>query len=334
MPQIKLFFLLISFSCAYSHAAVVTKISKKKRIVIIDEGKNQGFKKGNKVCIYSNDKKITCSRIYKVKSNKSYLKVRRKKVKKVKVGMEARNMGKSASSSAGLGAYLQFQYLLTAQTPTIYQKLAYLRPLTETVESLWSPAGPSSLSILGMATEVGFNLGLPMSIGGRVSFYREFTSQADYDDVQENFAEINQVAQAVGAWYEIYPHNINFGGSYLFFGYGIDFESSTVTIAGAKKSDSGLEEKNIDATSNVTALSFRFTTNYMILFDPIGITFGLTAYLPLSTSDAAVSAEFIDENTSKIEGGSEKAVDALKKSLNHTSNSFGLAVTGSLFFAF
>ena len=117
--------------------------------------------------------------------------------------MEARNMGRSSKSSS-LSAYFQLQYLFSPLTPTVYQKLAYLRPQTETVDSLWSAASPSSLSILGMGADIGFTLGIPMSIGGRTTFFREFTSQADYNEVQENFAEINQVAQAVGAWFEIF----------------------------------------------------------------------------------------------------------------------------------
>ena len=116
--------------------------------------------------------------------------------------------------------------------------------------------------------------------------------------------------------------------------FGIDFASSKVTIAGAQKSDTGFEQQNISATSSATAISLRLSSNYMLFIDPFGITLGATIYVPVSASEAAVSGEFNDANTERLINGSATAADALNTSLNHTKNSFGFALTGSIFFGF
>lgn len=311
--------------------ASVTKVNKKKRLVTIDSGKSDGLTKGDKVCFYDNDgKKIGCGKIRSVKASSAKVKLSKKKIKNVDVGMEATPGADGGGGGGGSSpSKLKFAYIFTPMMTTTYQKISYYRPIDGTEESLWEPTGAQSASFLGFGAEyeMGLSGGSAIAAGGRLKYFREFTSQADYNDAEDHFAESNITASAMGFWLDYYY--LNMGP--LRIGNGLDLDMSTVTFAAAHKTDAGDESLIAEASSKLTTISLRTIVAFDILMDPVGISFAGNFLLPI-TSSGATAAEVTDENAAKLPGLDPNADLAL--SLNHKKASFGLELIIAAYIAF
>lgn len=314
------------------YAAVVTKLIKKKRVAVIDEGKSAGFIKKSKVCFYDGPKKIACGRVLKAKTNKAYVRVSRRSIKGISVGMGARIQGKKSTRSAS-NSYFRINYQLSALTPVSFQKVTYDRPPVEgNVESLWAGTEVTSSSLLGVSASFCFELGLPIALGYTAIFYGDYLSQADYDSDIKNFEEITQSASLNGLWFEIFPHNLVVGSNSLNFGYGIGYDSSTVILQGAFKNDSGSETKNLDATSTITVISARLSIDYVINAGRFGLSFGLGLAAPVSASAPAFSGG-AEEDTNVGSLGKITVEDAILNTLQHKAASTAAITAGlQLFF--
>lgn len=329
---LRYFFLLFLSAPLASNAlgAAVTKVNTKKRLVTIDSGKADGLAKGDKVCFYDNDgKKIGCGKIRSVKSSSSRIKMSKKKIKKIDVGMEATPGSDGGGGGGSSSSKLKFVYIFTPMMTTNYQKLSYFRPIDGTEETLWEPTGAQSSSFLGFGAEyeMGLGGGSAISAGGRIKYFREFTAQADYSDLEDQYVESNITASAMGFWADYYY--LNMGP--LRIGNGLDLDMSTVTFGAAYKTDAGEESLIAEASSKLTTISLRTIVAFDILIDPVGISFAGNFLLPLSSSGSA-AADVTDDNAAKLPGIDPNA--DLSLSLNHKKASFGLELIIGAYIAF
>ena len=102
--------LLVFFSSEAQ--ATITKLLKKRRVVVIDDS---DVSKGDKVCFYSaSGRKRACGQVVKVKEDKSYVKVKsRKRFRRLKKGMTHELSGSSGAGDASSGHSFAFRLLFT-----------------------------------------------------------------------------------------------------------------------------------------------------------------------------------------------------------------------------
>lgn len=310
--------------------ASVTNVNKKKRLVTIDSGKSDGLQKGDRVCFYGpSGEKIGCGKIRSVKKSSSKIKMSKKKIKKIDVGMEATPGADGGGGGGSSLSKLKFVYILSPMMTTNYQKLSYFRPIDGTEETLWEPTGPQSNSFLGFGAEfeLGLSGGSSIGIGGRMKYFREFSAQADYAETENPYAETSIAASAMGFWLDYYF--LNFGS--IRMGTGLDVDMSTVSFAAAQKTDDGEENLIAQATSKLTTMSLRTLLVYDAYLDPVGLSFGVNFLLPLSASGGTVT-EVTDENATKLPNVDPD--EDLAFSLGHKKASFGLEVIIGTYIAF
>ena len=83
--------LFAGYSSEISMAAEVTRIHKNKGHIYVNEGKDAGFVKGATVCFLSSSgEELLCGRVLKVADNYTVVKVDNRKIKKIKIGTEAK----------------------------------------------------------------------------------------------------------------------------------------------------------------------------------------------------------------------------------------------------
>lgn len=329
--------LILLFMSGATFGSTVEKINKKKGLLLIDEGKAAGLKPKTKVCIFESDgKKVACGSITKVKENKAYVKVSKKKIDKITKGMEVKLAdGADAKDSGGSKttySYVKGAYIISPMTTSSYQKVSYLRPDSNSVDTLWKPSETSSLSIFGFGGEVGLDLSsMLIAAGAKIKRHRDFTAVADYDNNPDNYVENNQVSQSFGVWLDAYWTSISLGSSKLDIGNGLDIDMSTMVLNAAKKSDAGDESQIYKATSKITVMSLRTVASYKMFFDPIGISADVNVMVPLVASGSSFSAEVTDGNTSSL---TTDPTEDLKFAVNHRKSSLGLEFVLGAFFAF
>lgn len=310
--------------------ASVTNVNSKKRLVTIDSGKSDGLQKGDRICFYDpSGKKVGCGKIRSVKKSSSRIKLSKKRIKKIEVGMEA-TPGSEGGGGGSSRSKLKFAYILSPMMTTKYNKLSYFTPIDGTEETLWEPTGPQANSFLGFGAEFEMALsgGSSITAGGRMKYFREFSAQADYaPDAENPYAETSIVGSAMGFWADYYY--LNFGS--LRIGNGFDLDMSTVNFAAAEKTDDGGESLLAEATSKLTTMSLRTVAVYDMFLDPIGLSFGANFLLPLSASGSTV-ADVLDPNTSKIP--SIDPNEDLVFSLGHQKAGFGLEIVIAAYIAF
>lgn len=329
LKSIILVLLGVTLSSA-AFGASVTDVNKKKRLVTIDSGKSDGLQKGDKVCFYGpGGEKIGCGKIRSVKKSSSKVKMSKKKIKKVEVGMEATPGADGGGGGGSSRSKLKFAYILSPMMTTNYQKLSYYRPIDGTEETLWEQTGPQSNSLLGFGAEfeMGLSGGSSIAAGGRMKYFREFSAQADYAETENPYAETSIAASAMGFWLDYYY--LNFGSVRI--GNGLDLDMSTVSFTAAQKTDDGEENLIAEATSKLTTMSLRTLLVYDVLLDPVGLSFGVNFLLPLSASGSTI-AEVFDDNASKIPNVDPN--EDLAFSLAHKKASFGLEVIIAAYIAF
>ena len=351
-------------------AAKVRAISKKRSMVKVNAGVNKGYFKGAKVCIYRKKKKVACGKVIKVKPTSSFVKVSKKRLKRIKKGMRVRlrskarrkatemveegiGKGKEAMAQSSSGTdhrtNLKLNYFATILAPAVYEKITYAAPEIDTatnqevtsVDTLWQWQSDStaSLSILGFGAESEFGIGKSMaiSVGLRLRFYRDFISPADYNKtVPEQFVETEISAQAFGLYSDFTFLDIAMSESLFWrLSSGLDIDMSTVKLTATQKDDDSSDTTEIASTeSKLTVLSLRLGTNFnFMVLEPIGIVFGTNLLIPITTFSASASTENNDPNaTSKLSGGDGQA--DLDAALDHRKAGFGAEVVLGAYFAF
>lgn len=354
-------------------AAKVKAINKKKGLIKIDEGKLNGFIKKAKVCVFNKKgKKIACGRVRKANKKSAYVKISKKRIKRVKKGYDVRLKtpkiptiaGEDAAIIAAISDHrtnIKLAWLVSVLTPAVYNKLTYLPPyeknesdvytIQSSADSIWKNEDSSSLSILGFVLESEFSVGdsAAMSVGLRYRAYRPFVAQADYIPKTENldqFIETEQEATAIGFYADYTYLDIALGDAIFWRNaVGLDIDMSTQTFKATHKvapedgkDPSGEELGEIaKATTKLTIASLRLGTNFnWMVFEPVGAILGLNLLVPLATFAESYSGEVSDPHvvSNEVLGSGVDGKDDLKEAINHTKASFGAEVILGAYFAF
>ena len=303
-------------------AASITSVKQKNRIVIIDAGKTDGIKKGDRICFFdTSGKKIACGRTKKVREKKSYVRVSKKSFRKMTIGMSA-----IPTSKKGTVPNIRFIRLsgLLSQSSFQFQKLGYKRPTDISNETLWESSGSSALTY-GFALEGGITFSIPIIFGAGTQQHRIFRSQSDYSNDKSEYIEVVQEATMTSFWADGFYLFWGSPSSMVKLGNGLGFDSTQITISNTHQNDDGTTQPYIDGTATHTSILLRTTVDYTKSIGSVGISIGLTINLPLSSSGTSTSVSYqIPEEkenlgTDHVSSLSLDLADALNSSLNGKS---------------
>ncbi|MFK7823811.1 MAG: hypothetical protein AB8G05_06635 [Oligoflexales bacterium] len=295
---------------AFANTARVKRILTKKKLVLINAGREDGLKTGSKICFYRGSKKIACGQVNRIRPKKALIKV--KKIKKIKQGYLAKfklkmkkkrynkssrnyrtesvsrsrysnqETGKSNYDYAFRALYLPY---IAPLTPASYNLLTYDGAHTERGgESLWRSEGlysegqNSSIFLSGGAEFELRNLGI--RLGAHYKSYQTFRAESDYDATQPNIYMFTSLsAEAMGGYLEY-----AFRFSSFSFGLGVDIDATTLSLVGTRLDDYlEIPDEDIyilDGSTNIVSL--RIPIRWDPYFDPVGLSIGLNVMIPLT----------------------------------------------------
>ncbi len=328
------------------YSATVTSIKPDKKQVIIDEGKENEIKKGEKVCFFNKkNKKVACGKISKVKKGSSIATVK-KHLDKVEEGFTAKIDGhgegdKSSKSGGGRDPYtfaLRFYFPISLLSSTTHKEIFYDPPSRQatvppSVDTLWSadPHPTSPLFLLAFGGEAEY-APLKLRLGFRYKQYSPILLEGDYLPSGPSYTQTSITGSAIGGYLDFFFLKF----SIVKIGVGLDADISGLTLATVKIDETGAEQPLISASSKATVFSLRIPICINVpLFSKIGITLGLTPSIPLmaSASPLTLTAELDDAANAAKLSSQDPALD-LQTSLAHTKNSFGLEVISGIYFGF
>ena len=343
---IPLFTLLLTPYCSNSFAAQIKKIRKKKGIVVISGGRNEGISKGMTICFYDDEKKIACGKVRKVKAKIANVKVKKSKIKKIKKGFSAeivdsllarkgsKKKGKTAKSVYE-ARLLHLPYVLSS-TQTSYDLLFYNgdRASPDSGEPLWNSDGPygsANQSAITMSFGVEFEMKhLGLRVGARYKTFQTYEFDSDFNAFDDFlFVTTTTSATALGFYwdygFEIFPD--------ISTGLGMDFDNTEISIDATRFNENTNEvllAHQIRASSGV--LSLRVPIRYDgLFFDPIGVTLGCNLILPITqlTSSTGLTS---DEGV--LPKNSENTLQETEKILNMKANSFAFELALGIHYRF
>lgn len=340
-------------------AGTVTKVDEKKKIITVDEGKEQGLAKGAEICF--NDeagKKITCGMVKTVKAKSATVKVKSKKaLKKIKVGTTAvaSAPGTALAGSASAptttptapGAVaakfmaIRLFYLYDIKAPAAYNNMNYLAPTAEgDVESLWDKSSTTEKGKINFGVEFDL-VALNVAIGLRpYRLYQPLEPEADYVRTANNpyFAgDLSATAQGIYFDYNIFHPKA--AGSGLRLGAGIDVDISTVKYEASEASD-GSDVKNplYSITSQLTVISLRLPVGYDLNLGSMGLNVGANILIPVAGDKPASTIDVKDPNKSRYAGSEEEkeaaATADIIKNLGHKKSSFAAELSIGTYYSF
>ncbi|MBC7660264.1 MAG: hypothetical protein H7249_11210 [Chitinophagaceae bacterium] len=334
--------LLVCLSLAgasLAEAATVQKIKLEKKIVIIDEGKNTGFSKKKKVCIYDENKnKIACGRIRSAKAKMSSILIKKDEdLAKVKEGMTAdvenidnkdvkitidENEEKPVVQEYKAPSYIGLFGEFPIRDPVTYQNLIYEDPLNKDVETMWSAESP--VKAVGLGGEFGFGIkSLTLAVGARSRTFSPKRIASDYGDPDANgvfkeYVESIGKGKSTGAWLDLSYARWDWGVASLNLGNGIDIDTSSVDFTLDHKADGTDVATNLyKAKSTLKAISLRTKLLLDFKFGPVGFKMGSVLYIPLSQAEK-ITVEQSDAATNSFLK-TKTAQEDLKTKLGHKS---------------
>lgn len=339
------------FTCLFltklGAAATVTSINTAKKIIKIDEGVAGGFDKGAKVCFLNEaNKKVGCARVGKstpthalirIKSDKLLGKIQKGMAVELASGTAEVGTGEVTVAESTYDARHNFKlaYILTAMTPTKFNKLTYAAPTTASASglgSLWKKDSVTSMSLFAVVAEGEFGIGesLSMAIGLRYRMFGAYEAVSDYNTdptLIEKFVSIEQKSSAIGFYTDFGLLNVAFTPSFHWkLTSGLDIDMPSVDFKATQKNESGTESVSIATyKSSMTLASLRLGTAFTFVISPVGLIIpGLNVVVPLAVFGAKESAEVADPQESML--SSKNGEDDLKKSIAHTKNSVALEI--------
>ena len=322
------FMLFVSSSL---NAATVIKKRAKKSVIVIDEGKASGFEKGVRVCFYSpNDKKRACGKVVRAKKKRAFIRVPRKRFKKVRKGFAAEiadgGGGGGSSSGSMSGTALRMSYLPAVVSTATYNKINF-KPPEGTAETLWDNAGASNNTFFGFGGGLEFR-DFGLDIGFKYRIYQAYlvdTSWSPLQSQQANFVDHKLEGNSIGISIDYLMYSNMGGGSALAYGFGLDVDNSTITFSAIHKNDddASFENSLFTASSAGSIISLRVPFRYDLGVDSsFGLSFGGALLIPVS--GAPTTSVEIAENEEQINNlsGIEPADDFIA-ALGHTKSSVG-----------
>lgn len=311
------------------YAQVISKVDKKKRRVTIDQGTDEGFKKGKIVCFYQSEKRITCGKIISAKEESATVRIKSKKrFKRLKVGQEVRlrnKEGKNSKTSTKSKTNFAIKgiFLSTIFTPFQYNDVAYALPEVNN-GNRWKKKESRGSAVVGGGLELSFYgiaTGFRMTPSCKIDLGCKSSYDTDYSFEQPNqYARSEQEGSSLGFWVDYHYYFRDNKSSSLLLAAGIDADLSTVELASNQldDNDAGVQNKIVSATSTATIISLRVTPLYTLKFGPLGIGMGLPIFIPLT----AAGQSFAASGNEGIEGDTKNLEDTIA----HGPSSFGIGL--------
>lgn len=349
--KVGIFFILILIAFdAIADSAKVRKIIKQKKLILINAGKDDGLKKGEKVCFYKKPKakkKVACGKVKRLKPTKALVKV--KKPKKIKKGFTAKyNIKRKRKAPKepkkqhpSEPAIMAPQQDLVVEPSRDYENvsssfdfaarglwLPYIAPLTPasynllTYDGAHTTQGGSLWKSEGLYSE-GQNSSIFLSFGGELELkdigirfgihykaYQTYAAESDYDISQPNLYLFSSLIADALGFYADYA----FYFSEFSVGLGVDIDSTTLTLVATRFDDNGVEPiediYGIEGSTNI--LSLRVPVRWDPYFDPVGLSMGLNFMIPLTALGTQVTVVHADTtNGSKVLSVEDDAIEAL-----------------------
>lgn len=335
--------------------AKVKKVVKAKKRAYIDLGKEDGVKKGSRICFFKKAKKrkVTCGKVLKAWDNKSVVRV--KKIGKIKKGMQAaistkgrKKMAKDMDKAMMAGAkeqpsLLKVNYIMSLATASAYNNLSYVYEENTRANTVWEPITAANAALLGF----GLDYERPM-FGNTVALgfkYKIYTSSqgktgsfitSNFGNDANRFILVSQEATSMGFFADYLYLDYKLSKNLVVkVGNGLDFDIATMTLTADERddTDAGINERIYEASSTATTISLRTVANAYVMFGSFGIGGGVNLMVPLTTSlkqEAAANNRFA---AASLEEGITAEEDVLRM-IDHRKNSFGLEFLFSTFYAF
>lgn len=310
IPTAGLGMLLATFS---AQSAEITKISKKKALVEINGGTDDGLTEHATVCFFKKETKGPCGKIKKAKKNKAIIQLSQSGINQVAKGDTAKPDGESAISAAptkstySVSAY----YAMALMAPSAFNNIVYT-PAESGATTLWSSSDSISGQTIGFAGEFSLNR-INLALGFRYMMYTSgfFQTPAPIDS--------DFVNSTTASGREYYVNNqftssstMGFYGDYyllsmfgLKLGAGLDIDMSSLAFSATKKDDgSNASKKTVaddvvlfSATSSLMAISLRLPIRYVHSMGSLSMVAGGVIIVPLmgtATTAVTVADEIIN----------------------------------------
>lgn len=334
------FFLLSS--AAFS-MTVKRKLVKKGVVVVNTDG--ESVSKGDKICIFGKKgKKIACGKVRRLKGGSAFVKVPKKRIKRIKKGQTASLDGAASTSLAG-GVSSDSNYASTRNDKD-FSFLTFLggsiSPAFNATGPKYTPAGAATGEQYwepGDAKGLGAFLGLellynPIGLAAGFRYFAvheawrinmDYTAPAD-----ATFVSLVQTQSSMGFWLD-YLYAIDLSGSKFSLGLGLDIDMSTVESEALQRDDNDSSVNNVlmQASSSLTAIGLRIPLRYDI--DLGGMDFFIRTTVVVGVSgEAALSAK--DTSDTNVSNATpEKYNEDYAAALDHKP---GLGIMGALGISF
>ena len=364
--RLTILILLLFFVHGEAHAAI-TKLLKKRRVVVIDDS---AVSKGDKVCFYNaSGRKRACGRVVKVKEDKSYVKVRnRKHFRRLKKGM-THDVPSGSSSGSMMHGDPSFAFRLL-YTPGLMarSKFSYLRFLPRSkggddngpfvpfddADIEREDSGESKMARLfpwgsgGAEGELLINPTMSFTMGGRYTLINvsprvasDFTKAGAKEHLNTEYS-----GHEFNFWLDFFPLYIDPLAAKL--GIGVEFTMSSLiieTFLVEDEVDSGgkvVATKNrggmFKGTSDANIISARLSIRRDFPLGMYGFSLGASAILsPVALSSSFTLDNIADRMLDEYKGssGNTKAafIEDIEDAIDHSNEIFSAILSMSFYLA-
>lgn len=360
--------ILLVFFASDTARAAITKLLKKRKVVVIDDG---DVSKGDKVCFYSaSGRKRACGKVVKVKEDKSYVRVKSKKrFRRLKKGMAHEVNPSSGSGSKmrsghsfvlrllytpGFKGRSQFEYIDSSKerggNDGHFVSLSD-STITENDSAASKAARMFPWASGGLEGEIFFTATMSLAMGGRYTHLNlsprvihNFLIEADPEHLLSRYT-----GHELGFWLDFFPLHVADLG--LKLGIGGEFTMSNISIETDRMIDETLSDGSVTkkvqnppeafkGKSSANIISVRLSARKDFPMGDYGIGLGVTGII----SPTAISSAFTLDGDphdsilnpySDVRGGGndkEKMIKDLEKALDHTNNMLSIVFGLSVYF--
>lgn len=313
-------------------AATIKSLSRRKKLILINEGRLSGFIKGKKVCVFNSGKQVACGVVTRAKKSAAQVKINRDFLK-VKKGFEVRLKEASKVFEPEFRSAIRLAALpVMIGAPADFQLIAYSgNSNQDSLDSLWDSSDgytSSGSSLISFSFGVEFEQKYwQVRSGLHMKEYQSFKRVNDYDlSLPRIFLQTNQQASAVGGYVDYFFPLLEG----LDVGIGLDLDQTTLKFSGdvMDDSDTSYLENAFSLESRGIVTSLRIPLRYNSYLNPIGTTVGITPLIPLALVGTSTSASANDTANGNLVPSVE---DDLVNSLDFRAASFALEVVVGLY---
>jgi hypothetical protein len=287
-------------------AASVTSVSKGSGVVKIDEVHD----KGEAICFFKGKTQVACGKVVKKGKGESFIKLDKKKIKKISKGMNAQLEGETTTNSAAKGAEapqigpynMAFYgiYNPSILGPSYFNTdVIYAAPDNTNAATTLFDSAPQSITLISFGAQFDMFLSYPYGVmaGFRTRIYSFHTHmESNYkqgDNTDADYVKTSQGANSFGVYASgTYYYSLGEDSGLKLAG-GLDIDMSKVKITagefnGAFGSDPATHEERgqlYELTSQLTVISLKVDALYsMVISKPFVLDAGISLFLPVSSS--------------------------------------------------